>query len=250
MALYINADTNEQKIEIIRNYLKTLDPDASFYLRLGESDGDYTYTITRRNESEGWDRPLKLTDKVIEALRFAREKHEGQLRDDGQPYFKHILDVIDILIGTGDGWEDTLLAAALHDVIEDTDANYEELSAAFGEETAKTVELLTKTSGEVFDLYMDRIFDDDGLDMRSDKLGDIKTKPDVFPYYRLTARGIKLADRLANLRDLPYCGKQDKINRYLEDTRRCFLSRNIHPATMNKIRAEVTKIEKGMGINQ
>jgi len=173
---------------------------------------------------EGWYKPNQMTDKVIEALNFAEKKHKGQLRDDGKtPYFKHILDVIDILIENGHGWERTLLAAALHDTLEDTNTTYRELSDKFGEEAAGAVKLLTKEKGELFDEYANRIFSSDDC---------------------LYAGSIKLADRLANLRDLPFCGSQTKIEKYLAETKRCILSQKGSPDLKDKIRVEILKIEK------
>ena len=147
LALLLDADDENQKAEIIMAYLKALDPDASFYLHKPWENGYYRFKKTRSYESEGWDHPFGMTHKVLDALRFARQKHEGQLRDDGKPYFKHILDVIDILIEDGSGWEGKLLVAALHDTLEDTDATYEELCEKFGIDAAETVKLLTKFKG-------------------------------------------------------------------------------------------------------
>ena len=171
---------------------------------------------------EGWNKPNQMTDKVAQALRFAEEKHKGQSRDDGQPYFKHITDVVDILLENGDGWEENLIIAALHDTLEDTDTTYEELNEKFGKEAAEGVRLLTKVKGEPFDEYANRIFNDDG---------------------EVYVGTIKLADRLANLRDLPFCGNPEKIKRYLADTRRCILTQRCDPTLKNKIMTEVIKME-------
>jgi len=171
---------------------------------------------------EGWNKPSQMTDKVYEALRFAEEKHKGQLRDDGQPYFKHITDVVDILLENGDGWEQNLIIAALHDTLEDTDTTYEELNEKFGKEAAEGVRLLTKSEGEPFDEYANRIFNDEG---------------------EVYVATIKLADRLANLYDLPFCGNPEKIRRYLAETKRCILTQRCCPELKNKIVSEVKKME-------
>jgi len=86
LALFMKADTTDQKTEIIEAYLKAMNPDANFYLREYDNVRGCVYTITKRGESEGWDKPFGITSKVIEALHYAEEKHSGQLRDDGQPY--------------------------------------------------------------------------------------------------------------------------------------------------------------------
>jgi len=242
LALFMDADSESQKTEIIKAYLKALDPDAVFYLH-HRVDG-YRFTMTKSHECEGWDYELDITDTVVDALRFAKEKHKGQLRYDGLPYFKHVLEVVDILIEDGCGWENTLLAAALHDILENTETTYDELNERFGERAAKTVELLTKIEGESFDEYIDKIFFDEGLDMPLWPLRDESLEPckKTNCHLKAKARDVILADRLANLRTLHYCENPGKIKEYIEETKRCILSRVIAPKLSWKIMAEVNKL--------
>jgi len=245
LELLLDAETEEQKVEIIYAYLKASNPNARFKVETWLDS--YRVTKTESYECEGWDKPFETSDIVLEALRFARDKHSGQHRDDGAPYFKHILDVVDILIEDGSGWDDILLAAALHDTIEDTDTTYEEICEKFGEATAKTVVLLSKVEGEPFDVYMDRIFSNEGMDFSikwpDEKENDSHKEQEI----RLNARAVKLADRLANLRDLPSCGKPEKIQRYIEETSRTFLPLKVAPSMMNKIRREIKKLSEISG---
>ena len=243
LALFMGADSESQKTEIIMAYLRALHTDVNISLRKHVYDSGYTYTITRRGDSDGWDKPFKITDEVIDALNFVKEKHEGQLRDNGSPYFKHILDVVDILIEDGSGWDDTLLAAVLHDTLEKTDATFDELKERFGDIAANTVELLVKAEGESYDDYTDRIFSDEGLEFRPLSL-DISLKMSDKTNCHLKARGVILADRLANLRNLQSCGNPDKIREYIEETKRCILSRKIAPNLSNRIRSEINKLDK------
>lgn len=80
---------------------------------------------------------------IISACDFAIEKHEGQFRSSGEPYYTHPMEVADIL---ADMKMDvaTLVTAILHDTIEDTDATAEELESKFGKDVADLVSGVTK----------------------------------------------------------------------------------------------------------
>ena len=77
------------------------------------------------------------------AFDFARTKHEGQLRKDGSPFVTHPLEVAHNCAEMGLD-EDSLIAALLHDTVEDTDATHEEVARLFGESVAELVEGVTK----------------------------------------------------------------------------------------------------------
>lgn len=87
--------------------------------------------------------PLQM---VLRAASFAARKHQGQTRADGQtPYFSHVARVTLILthvFGVQD--EEILTAALLHDTLEDTATDYDELATLFGERVADAVVMLTK----------------------------------------------------------------------------------------------------------
>ena len=77
------------------------------------------------------------------ALEFASIKHEGQLDDQGRPYFfAHIIQVYGLLKDVTDD-EEILCAGILHDTLEDTDTTYEELIREFNKEIADLVLELT-----------------------------------------------------------------------------------------------------------
>lgn len=85
---------------------------------------------------------------VLDAIAFATRQHAGQLRKDNvTPYISHPLRVMTIL-STSFGVDDpeTLAAAVLHDVIEDTKVDYDDLYEQFGQRVAEYVALLTKDS--------------------------------------------------------------------------------------------------------
>lgn len=82
----------------------------------------------------------RLEDKALE---FASIKHEGQLDDQGRPYFfAHIIQVHSLLKDVTDD-EEVLCAGILHDTLEDTETTYEELIREFNKEIADLVLELT-----------------------------------------------------------------------------------------------------------
>lgn len=82
------------------------------------------------------------------AASFAARAHEHQVRKDGRtPYFSHparVVTVLSVVFGCRD--EVALAAAYLHDTIEDTTTDYDELKENFGGEVADIVASLTKNS--------------------------------------------------------------------------------------------------------
>ena len=68
---------------------------------------------------------------IKEAYLLAAEKHEGQYRKSGEPYIIHPLSVALILAGLNVG-PNTLIAAILHDVVEDTDCDLKSIAEKFG----------------------------------------------------------------------------------------------------------------------
>lgn len=119
------------------------------------------------------------------ADRFAEKKHAGQFRGDGKtPYIEHPRAVASILrdeAGITD--PDTLIAAVLHDTIEDTGVKHAELAARFGRAVADTVAELSN---------------DETLPKAQQKQAQI----DKAPRYSDRAAMIKMADKTANLRDI------------------------------------------------
>jgi len=88
-------------------------------------------------------RPDKSLEMIYNAFNFAYEAHKEQFRKTGEPYITHPLSVAIILASIRTDME-SISAALLHDVIEDTDATYEDVVAAFGEEVALLVVGVTK----------------------------------------------------------------------------------------------------------
>lgn len=124
------------------------------------------------------------------ASTFARRLHEGQTRLSGRPYAEHPDAVGRILESLGLD-ETTVAAGYLHDVLEDTDVGYDDLTREFGVDAAGLVRSVTKF-GEI-GYASEKAYRDANLQrMFVAMAGDLRV---VF---------IKLADRLDNLRSLGY----------------------------------------------
>jgi GTP pyrophosphokinase/guanosine-3',5'-bis(diphosphate) 3'-pyrophosphohydrolase len=82
-------------------------------------------------------------ERVKRALEFIEEKHAGQYRKSGEPYTAHPIEVAHMLLEL-DMDITTIVAGLLHDVLEDTDATYDDIKERFGKEVADIVEGVTK----------------------------------------------------------------------------------------------------------
>ena len=81
--------------------------------------------------------------RIRTAFEFARDSHQGQLRKDGSPYITHPLEVAHLVAELGLD-SDSIMAALLHDTIEDTEATHEEVAKRFSPTVADLVEGVTK----------------------------------------------------------------------------------------------------------
>jgi GTP pyrophosphokinase len=134
--------------------------------------------------------------RLEDAFAFAVARHGDQVRPAGEPYAEHLLEVLEILVaGAGVRDEPTLLAAVLHDVVEDTDCTLAEVRARFGDEVAELVDWLTKPA--------------DGT--RGDYLARLARAP-------AAALDVKLADRLSNVQRLDTHPRPDKRRAYYRET--------------------------------
>lgn len=139
----------------------------------------------------GWDEMSKELDQdefpdFVRALAFASRKHSQQRRKDADasPYINHPIALVSILaVEAGINDRDTLCAALLHDTIEDTDTSVEELVEAFGNPVDSLVQEVT---------------DDKRLPKAERKLRQVEHAAHLSP----KARALKLADKIANLRDV------------------------------------------------
>jgi (p)ppGpp synthase/HD superfamily hydrolase len=84
---------------------------------------------------------------VERARRFALKAHEGQKYGDEFPYFVHLLTAFSVARRFEFADDVILCSVLLHDVLEDTEHDYEELESLFGVEIAKTVACVTEPKG-------------------------------------------------------------------------------------------------------
>ncbi len=87
--------------------------------------------------------PESTLDEIDRAFVTAEQKHEGQLRKSGDPYITHPVAVAEILAELGLD-QPTIIAALLHDTVEDTGYSLDELKSDFGAEVASLVDGVTK----------------------------------------------------------------------------------------------------------
>ncbi len=145
-----------------------------------------------------------ISAKFLQALSFAADKHRHQRRKDKAqtPYINHPIAVAHILLNEADVTDESvLIAALLHDTVEDTETTFAEIEQAFGRTVCGLVSEVT---------------DDKTLPKAQRKQAQIdhaKTLSD-------RARLIKLADKTANLRDIvtatPAGWSAERIDDYLE----------------------------------
>ena len=121
---------------------------------------------------------------------FAKEAHEGQKRSSGEDYFIHPCAVVEILADFGFD-SSTVIAAFLHDVLEDTDHTADELRDMFGNEIVVLVEGVTK---------LDKL----KFNNREEAQAENFRKLFMALAKDLRVIIIKLADRLHNMRSLEY----------------------------------------------
>lgn len=87
--------------------------------------------------------PTANIERIRSAFEFARAAHGDQKRKDGSPYITHPLAAAEIIVEMGLD-EDSIIAAMLHDCIEDTSVTHEEVAGKFGSRIAELVEGVTK----------------------------------------------------------------------------------------------------------
>jgi GTP pyrophosphokinase len=88
--------------------------------------------------------PADVVARLARAVEFARVHHGDQRRKTGVPYLEHLLEALQVLVqGAGVTRPDVLVAAVLHDVVEDTPCTLDEVSAEFGPRVAELVGWVT-----------------------------------------------------------------------------------------------------------
>lgn len=136
--------------------------------------------LSRRIDSED-------VNRIHAAYEFAKEAHKEQRRKSGEPYIMHPLAVARVVaeeLGLG---ADPIIAAFLHDVVEDTEYTIEDIRDKFGDDVAFLVNVVTKRKKKHYE--------------SSKQIDNYKQMLDSLQY-DIRALLIKLADRLHNMRTL------------------------------------------------
>ncbi len=141
-------------------------------------------------------------ERVEAAFSFAADHHGDQKRKSGEPFIVHPVEVAklvtDLLLD-----EESVLAALLHDVVEDTDVDLSDVAERFGESVAQLVDGVTKLTR---------------INFQSREQAQVENyrKMIVAMAHDLRVILIKLADRLHNMRTIRYLPKQKQVHKARE----------------------------------
>lgn len=170
--------------------------------------------------------------KLAKAIRFAARSHRNQYRE-GEPelpYITHPVDLINKLAYIGGiKDEEILIAAALHDVLEETDVDPQKIKDKFGDKVLAVVQELTRE--EPTREVAESMSEEDLRELRNKHLldGVKKMGPE--------ARIVKLADRLSNLQAAEKTRTAEKLERYRAQSRQILkiIPRKTNPALWDAI---------------
>ena len=166
---------------------KILDPDEMFE------------DLRKKIKDSGTDMDM---GRIEAAYAMARLAHSGQLRRDGSPYVTHCVAAADIAVDMGLD-EDSIVAALLHDVIEDTQLSYQDIARQFGEPVANIVEGVTKLTRVQYTSKEDEQMEN----LRKMLMAMAKDIRVIL---------IKIADRLHNMRTMAYQTEEKQRIKSLE----------------------------------
>ena len=140
--------------------------------------------------------------RIRAAYEMARLAHTGQFRRDGSPYVTHCIAAADISVDIGLD-EDSIIAALLHDVIEDTSLTHEDIARQFGPAVADIVEGVTKLTRVQYTSKED----EQAENLRKMLMAMAKDIRVIL---------IKIADRLHNMRTMAYQSPEKQKTKSLE----------------------------------
>lgn len=166
------------------------------------------------------------SEKIMQAYTLADNAHKGQMRSSGDPYISHPIAVASILLDYCMD-TDTICAALLHDVVEDTDTTLEELKKKFGEDVALLVDGVTKI-GQV------------PLNSKEEQQAENIRKILMAMSKDIRVIIIKLADRLHNMRTLDARPPHKQLKTSLETMN--FYAPIAHRLGMSDVKEEMEDI--------
>ncbi len=137
-------------------------------------------TLSRRISSED-------VARIHDAYLFAKDAHKDQRRKSGEPYIMHPLAVARIVANELGLGANPIIAAFLHDVVEDTEYTIEDIKERYGDDVAFLVNVVTKKKKKQYESSKQ-------IDNYKQMLASL--------HYDIRALLIKLADRLHNMRTL------------------------------------------------
>ncbi len=147
-------------------------------------------------------------DKVRHALKLSEEAHSNQLRKSGDPFITHPLEVAKILTSIKLD-ADSIVAGLLHDTLEDTKLNIDEIHKNFGNQIVELVEGLTKINKY-------------SLKVKNQKFGENYKKLILATTKDLRVILVKLADRLHNMRTIQFIKDENKKTKIALETLEVF----------------------------
>lgn len=150
------------------------------------------------------------------AIEFIKQKHSGQKRKQGTPYYTHPVAVAELLKEKGFSLE-YQIAGLFHDLLEDTDATIEEIINLSNKDVAEAVKLVTKIEGYIMKDYIENI-----------KMNDM-------------AKMVKLADRIHNLSESS-SGSFEFQEKYIKETKDWFIDLAKGTVFEEELNAELKKL--------
>jgi GTP pyrophosphokinase len=145
---------------------------------------------------------------ILRAYAAGQKAHEGQTRENGEPYFTHPVAVAKILAGYRLDAA-TIATALLHDTVEDTGLGLKQLEAEFGADVAKLVDGVTKLTR---------------LELQSERTKQAENfrKLVLAMSEDIRVLLVKLADRLHNMRTLHYVAQPERRKKTARETLEIF----------------------------
>lgn len=175
-----------------------------FEIKIFEKEEQVILFLTRMShfsllESALREHGFSHLEKIRSAYEFAKKAHHGQMRKTGEEYITHPVAVAQILLELGAD-EETLIAALLHDTVEDTGITSKDIEKLFGKKVSELVDGLTKFGQH--DLLNSQTLDAKIETIRK-WLGAVKND--------LRIAVIKMVDRLDNLASLHVFRREKQI---------------------------------------
>ena len=213
-----------EKIESDQSICVDFDSILYFFSKIGKMDiGDLIKEARKHTQIDA--------EKLRSAYDFAQKAHAGQTRMSGEPYITHPLAVA-MILAEYSADEESLIAALLHDVVEDTPHTLEEIEKTFGKGISKMVDALTKLPHVNTEIRNEH----------SNLLNKIESLRKIFEVMENDVRiiVIKLCDRLHNMRSL-FAFRPEKQKRIAQETLDIFV-KIADRLSMGQIRDELEKL--------